>query len=806
MLRKARALADRVWSLVIPSSLGGRIVVSVAIGLALVLIAFSVVAVWSIQEATESAYTERVALADALVWHVDDILGYSLATLETEAAALTIEPGHSIPGEQAQRLSTLRSEMDCFTLSVIDADGVTIWTEPTSPETGILQPLLQPVVATVLASSTAQVTQVVIPDPERALASLAVPIRDGAGRTVGVLLAALDPGQPGLNLLPVRPLGDAMQVHLINTDGRVMTGSLQDEVDSQMDKAHAGLLADLMQRHVSGYRIHEPPPVQTADGRVIQISSHIVAYAPVSLLPAWGIVVEQPKDVVLATPRELEIRLGLAGTAMLLLAGTVAWWDVRRVVRPLQRLTSSARRFAAGDLEEPTVLERSDELGVLAHAFETMRQRLRASLAEVSEWNHELERRVATRTSEVERRNRELAALNAIAETLGGTLDSSQMLERTLDRVLEITGAEMGCFRLAASDSENAPLRLAAARGLPQALREEEVYGGVCVCGRATSDGGLTLTATSALAVAGQACQAAGVRACVTVPLEAGQRAQGVLFLGSREAGYFERANLATLSAIGRQVGMALVNARLFESLRVREHERAELLQRIIAGQEEERRRLAQELHDQTSQALASLQLGLDRLAVGVDDAAQARRVAGELRIVAGQTLEAVHHLAVELRPNVLDDVGLVAAVQRYLREWADHGKTACDFVSVGVEGLRLVPAAETAVYRIVQAALTNITQHAEAQHVSVIVQRRDGKLVAVVEDDGRGFDAADVRARALEHRLGLAGMEERAALIGATLTLESTPGVGSSVFLEVPLDINALREDARGPAAAVAG
>src|SRR5579859_336316 len=777
-MRKARVLADRVWSLVVPSSLGRRIVVSVALGLALVLIAFSVVAVWSIQEATESAYTERVALADALVWHVDDILGYSLATLEAEAAALTIEPTHSIPGEQAQRLSTLRAEMDSFSLSVIDAEGVTIWTAPTSPETGDVQPSLQPAVATVLASNTAQVTQVVVPDSERALASLAVPIRDAAGRTAGVLLAVLDPGQPGLNLLPVRPLADAMQVHLINADGWVMGGSLQDVIDGQMDRAHAALLADFMQRHVSGYRIHEPPPIQTADGRVVQITSHIVAYAPVSLLPAWGIVVEQPKDVVLASPRQLEVRLGLAGIALLLLAGTVAWWDVRRVVRPLQRLTSTARRFAAGDLEEPIVLERSDELGVLAHAFETMRQRLRTSMAEVSEWNRELERRVAVRTSEVERRNRELANVNAIAETVSSTLDSSPMLERSLDRVLEITGADMGCFRL--TDGTSTEVHLAATRGSPPEVRDREM---ACA-----------------------ACHAAGVRACVAIPLEAGQRTEGVLFLASRQTDYFDRINRATFSAIGRQLGMALVNARLFESLRAREHERAELLQRIIAGQEEERRRLAQELHDQTSQALASLQLGLDRLAAGVDDPLQARRVASELRGVAEQTLDAVHHLAVELRPSVLDDVGLVAALQRYVREWADHEKAECDFVAVGVEGLRLVPAAETAVYRIVQAALTNIVQHAEAQHVSVIVQRRADKLVAVVEDDGRGFDSADVRARPLERRLGLSGMEERAALIGATLTLESTPGVGSSVFLEVPLDINTLREDLDGLVALVAG
>jgi signal transduction histidine kinase/HAMP domain-containing protein len=804
MLRKASAMADRAWSLVVPSSLGRRIVLSVAIGLALVLVAFSVVAVWSVQEATESAYTERVALADALVWHVDDILGYSLATLEAEAATLTIEPGQPIPGEQAKRLSALRSEMDSFNISVSDAGGVTIWSEPSSPQSGTAQPSVQPGIASVLDSGTPQVTQMVMPDRQRAFASLAVPIRDRGSRTVGVLVAALDPGQPGLNLLPARPMGDALRVQLINTDGWVLAGSVRDDLDSEMDEAHAVLLADLMQRRVAGYRIHELPPLQSADGKVVQVSSHMVAYAPVSLLPAWGVVVEQPKDVVLATPRQLEVRLGLAGIAMLLLAGTVAWLDVRRVVRPLQHLTSGARRFAAGDLEEPILLERSDELGVLAHAFETMRQRLRASLAEVSEWNRELERRVAARTSEVERRNQELATLNAIAETTSGTLDSSQMLERTLDRVLEITGAEMGCFRVA--EGESGRLSLAAARGLPDVLRDQGVCSDACVYGRATSVHGQALTGTGGGDRDSEACHAVGLRACVAVPLEAGQRNQGVLFLGSQQAGYFERINLATLSAIGRQVGMALVNARLFESLRARERERAELLQRVIAGQEEERRRLAQELHDQTSQALASLQLGLDRLAAGVDSSAQARRVAGKLRRVAEQTLEEVHHLAVELRPSVLDDVGLVAALQRYVREWAEHGNTSFDFVPVGVEGLRLVPAAETAVYRIVQAALTNIAQHAEAQHVSVILQRREGNLVAVVEDDGRGFDPAGVRTRPLGRRLGLAGMEERAALIGATLTLESTPGAGSSVFLEVPVDINVLREDADGLAALGAG
>jgi len=743
-----------------PSSLGRRIVGSVAIGLALILLMFSVVAVWSIQQVTESAYSERVALAEALVWHVDDILGYSLGVLESEAATLNVESGESISQQQAARLSDARSDLSQFeSLALANADGNILWSE------GPALAVPDPAISAALASNSVQVEQMLVQDGRRALANLAVPVRDRSGRVVGALSATIDPGQQGLNLLPVRPVGDAIQVHLMNSDGWVLAGSVQDRVEEQMDQAHATLLADLIQRHVAGYRIHDPPPIQTADGQLRGVSSHIVAYAPISLLPAWGVVVEQPQDVALATPRELEIRLALAGVVILLVVAAFAWLDVRRVVRPLERLTAAARRFAAGDLEEPIRLNRSDELGVLAHAFETMRQRLRGSLAEVSEWNHELERRVAARTSEVERRNRELQNLNAIAETVSSTLDSGPMLERSLDRILDITGADNGCFHLV-----------------------DGTRGG-------TEPDADVLGADEAPSACLE-CKASGIRSCVAVPLEVGQRTEGTLFLASRQADYFDRISRATLSAIGRQLGMGLVNARLFESLRARERERAELLQRIIAGQEEERRRLAQELHDQTSQALASIQLGLDRLAAGVEGEDEARRVASELRGVAEQTLDAVHHLAVELRPSVLDDVGLVAALQRYLREWAEHAEMQFDFVPVGVEGLRLVPAAETAVYRIVQAALTNVTHHADARHVGVILQRRGEKLIAVIEDDGRGFDTAAVRTRPLERRLGLAGMEERANLIGATLAVESTPGAGSSVFLEVPLDVNALREE----------
>jgi methyl-accepting chemotaxis protein len=163
-----------------------------------------------------------------------------------------------------------------------------------------------------------------------------------------------------------------------------------------------------MAAHLAGYRLHVHP-LSIASG------GHLVAYAPVLALPSWGVVLEQPRDAVVDGPRRLATRLAAVGLLALGLSAAVAWWDVRRVVRPLNHLTGAAGRFAAGELDQPVHVEhlgRVDELGVLARAFETMRRRLRASLSEIATWNRELEGRVAARTAEVESRSQELAALN----------------------------------------------------------------------------------------------------------------------------------------------------------------------------------------------------------------------------------------------------------------------------------------------------------------------------------------------------------------------------------------------------------
>jgi signal transduction histidine kinase len=205
-------------------------------------------------------------------------------------------------------------------------------------------------------------------------------------------------------------------------------------------------------------------------------------------------------------------------------------------------------------------------------------------------------------------------------------------------------------------------------------------------------------------------------------------------------------------------------------------------LRRVVEGQELERRRLARELHDETGQALTSILLGLKR----VEDAKtsdDARAAAAELRGEIVKTLQSVRRLAVELRPKALDDFGLVPALERLAEAFGGESGIAID-VEANLDETRLPPEVETALYRIAQEALTNVAKHAGAEHVSLVVTRRDGSVTVVVEDDGRGFGAAGGESGGL----GLVGMKERVGLLGGRLAIESTEGSGTTIVAEVPL------------------
>jgi signal transduction histidine kinase len=198
----------------------------------------------------------------------------------------------------------------------------------------------------------------------------------------------------------------------------------------------------------------------------------------------------------------------------------------------------------------------------------------------------------------------------------------------------------------------------------------------------------------------------------------------------------------------------------------------------LLEGQELERRRLARELHDETGQALASILLGLKALEreLGAEPLAQ-------IRDLVGAALSDVRRLTVELRPPALDDFGLAAALERLAGVVAERSGLALD-VNVGIAAGTLPPEHETAIYRIVQEALTNVVKHASAKSISIVVTTADGMVRTVIEDDGTGFTLGAVR----EEALGLVGMRERALLLGGRFEVESAPGSGTTLVAEIPL------------------
>jgi signal transduction histidine kinase len=222
--------------------------------------------------------------------------------------------------------------------------------------------------------------------------------------------------------------------------------------------------------------------------------------------------------------------------------------------------------------------------------------------------------------------------------------------------------------------------------------------------------------------------------------------------------------------------------ARTDELRKEREVLRRQLLEKVITTQEDERRRIARELHDSTSQNLTSLIVGLRVMETNCAQCASISK-ATDLRDVASKTLDEVHDLSMRLRPRVLDDLGLSAALERLVSEWQARYKIPVD-VAIQLDE-RLPGDMETAIYRIIQETLTNIARHAQAKSASILVERHGGMVRTFVEDDGIGFDA---RANHGERHLGLLGMRERAELLNGTVTIDSSLEHGTSVFIEIPL------------------
>ena len=225
---------------------------------------------------------------------------------------------------------------------------------------------------------------------------------------------------------------------------------------------------------------------------------------------------------------------------------------------------------------------------------------------------------------------------------------------------------------------------------------------------------------------------------------------------------------------------------KLYEELKQRDQLRARLLQKLIRAQEEERRRIARELHDETSQVIGALALGLDTAVATLPEGASRDRLL-EARALALRTLDGIHRLSFDLRPSVLDDLGLFHAIEWYAERDLKRRGIAVRCESDEQEE-RLAPEIETALFRAVQEAITNIVKHAHAETVLIQCATTPEAVTIEIEDDGRGFDPAAISETAANGRgLGLAGIRERMEILGGNAMIDSAPGRGTRLVLTVP-------------------
>ena len=214
-----------------------------------------------------------------------------------------------------------------------------------------------------------------------------------------------------------------------------------------------------------------------------------------------------------------------------------------------------------------------------------------------------------------------------------------------------------------------------------------------------------------------------------------------------------------------------------------KEHLQRDFLHRVMAGQEGERKRIARELHDQTGQALASVMVDLKMLENAKNES-ETRQSIGRLRKAITEEMEAIHDLAVALRPSVLDDLGLVPAVEMLVRGFINRQGIPVELTIIGFAEKRPDACTETCVYRIVQEALANVARHAQATEVSVLLEWRGEKIRGVIEDNGLGFAPELVDSKT---KLGVLGMKERTQLLQGAFRIESSPGEGAMLVFEMP-------------------
>jgi two-component system sensor histidine kinase DegS len=371
--------------------------------------------------------------------------------------------------------------------------------------------------------------------------------------------------------------------------------------------------------------------------------------------------------------------------------------------------------------------------------------------------------------------------LGEVAEGITSEIELGKVLSKVVQISEKLVDADAGVIALL--DEARGVITYPYLHNLPEELMDVTVAKGEGLAGAVVATGApIVIDDYPAYPGRVEAFVEGGVKSVLAVPIATSGNVFGTLgIIATADRRDFSERDVSVLSAVARQAAVAIENARLYEAMR-------SYTRQILTAQEEERKRIARELHDDTAQSLVALSRQLDGLlSASEEDPERARQRLLDLRRLTAQISQDVRRFSQDLRPSTIDDLGLLPTLEALTTRMSQENDVEANLEVKG-ERRRLSPEVELVLFRIAQEALTNVRKHSGATKVLTTVEFGDGVVRVTVTDNGGGFTVPERTSDLVETgKLGLTGMFERAHLAGGTVSVHSEPGKGTTVVAEIP-------------------
>ena len=783
----------------------------VTVGLVGLISIFAFIALYSARQATQQLLNEHVLRARILAESLDSSLSHVTGMLTILSSQIEMDAPQASLEEWGQVIA--QDILPVRGIYLFDSSKRLLTATAGSPD---IPWIVVPMIQEMDNSTTRIISTDGLPRP---YAVVAVPILDPGKRQLeGILAAVLDLSNPDIFIsggsLELEH-GGTLQV--LNTRGQVLVSTHPERtlIESTVEKITEQLFTQ------------DGPTFEACLGCATNDldTGNVIAFSALTQAP-WGVLIWHESQELFAPVRSLGFQTLILGFLAILGALVLVMLTTRSVITPVQALTEATQKIGEVQFEPSTLktvectlsttlarkaVRRRDEIGALANSFIVMCKRLQQSMDEIQSWNRELDARVQARTQQ-------LSILNAVALTVNQSLNLEDILDRALDEVLRLTGIHVVAIFL--QDTTQGQLVLKAHRGLSkeaaclayQVGMLDSSCGGVIELGKTI----VVPDISSYRGRGAKSLQREKIQSLVHVTLMTKGWALGSMCVGTRNDAKFSDEEQRLLIGIGNQIAIAVENASLYTDLQRKERVRGELFKKVLAAQEDERKRIARELHDEVSQSLTALLYSAEA-GLELDDLPKIKKRLESICDVTQHTLDDVHKLMFDLRPSMLDQLGLIPAL-RWLAETRLEPKgvrvnVVTNAVSDPVRGennsSRLSPEIETALYRVVQEAINNVARHAAARNVEISLVLHDGTASVSIRDDGIGFDMNELSTGTLKEidsgklvisedtrGLGLLGMQERIELLGGELEIVSNPGNGTQIHISVPVEERSLVYD----------